>query len=55
VSAGHSVVIMEAMKMEHAIHSPHAGVVTEVLVTAGQQVDNGQVLVVVDDTLDTSP
>jgi acetyl-CoA carboxylase biotin carboxylase subunit len=55
VSAGQSVVVMEAMKMEHAIHSPHAGVVTEVLVTAGQQVDNGQVLVVVDDTLDTSP
>lgn len=52
VRAGQSVVVMEAMKMEHALYSPHDGVVTEVLVLAGQQVDNGQVLVVVDAPLD---
>ena len=35
------------MKMEHSIAAPHDGVVVEVLVTEGQQVDEGAVLVVV--------
>jgi propionyl-CoA carboxylase alpha chain len=48
VVAGQTVVVLEAMKMEHDIHSPHGGTVTEVLVTAGTQVDSGQVLAVVE-------
>lgn len=48
VTAGQTVVVMEAMKMEHDIHSPHDGTVTEVLVSAGVQVDSGQVLAVVE-------
>jgi propionyl-CoA carboxylase alpha chain len=35
---------MEAMKMEHVISAPTTGTVTAILVTTGQQVDNGAVL-----------
>jgi propionyl-CoA carboxylase alpha chain len=34
--------------MEHAVRAPHDGTVREVHVTAGQQVDAGTVLAVVD-------
>jgi biotin carboxyl carrier protein len=36
------------MKMEHPVRAPHAGTVSEVLVRAGQHVDNGAVLAVVE-------
>jgi biotin carboxyl carrier protein len=35
------------MKMEHAVRAPVDGTVDDVLVAAGQQVDDGAVLVVV--------
>jgi 3-methylcrotonyl-CoA carboxylase alpha subunit len=35
------LVVLEAMKMEHIIEAPHAGVVTEVCVEIGQQVSSG--------------
>jgi biotin carboxyl carrier protein len=41
---------MEAMKMEHQVVSPHAGVVSEVFVHVGQQLDGGQPLLKVDPT-----
>ena len=47
VRAGQALAIMEAMKMEHTIEAPHDGVVTEVRVSAGEQVDEGAVIVVV--------
>ncbi len=47
VAAGAAVVIVEAMKMEHAVTAPHAGTVTEVMVAAGATVDVGQPLAVV--------
>ena len=40
--------MLEAMKMEHTVASPADGTVAEVRVTAGQQVDAGSVLAVVD-------
>ena len=40
VNAGETLVVMEAMKMEHVISAPSTGTVSEVLVTASQQVDN---------------
>ena len=43
VEAGAAVVAVEAMKMEHSLRSPVAGVV-ELLVTVGDQVARGQVL-----------
>ncbi len=44
VNAGATLVVMEAMKMEHVISAPSTGTVGEVLVTKGQQVDNGAAL-----------
>jgi acetyl/propionyl-CoA carboxylase alpha subunit len=52
VESGDTVVVLEAMKMEHSIRAPRAGVVMEVDVESGQVVDNGQVLVVVDSDSD---
>jgi len=39
------LVILEAMKMEHTLGAPEDGVVAEVNVEAGDQVDDGAVLV----------
>ncbi|HQZ33162.1 MAG TPA: biotin carboxylase N-terminal domain-containing protein [Ilumatobacteraceae bacterium] len=50
VAAGQPLVVLEAMKMEHQVTSPHAGTVGEVFVQAGQQLDSGQPLVTVDPT-----
>jgi acetyl/propionyl-CoA carboxylase alpha subunit len=47
VSAGDVLVVLEAMKMEHSVKSPDAGVVAELLVSVGEQVDADQVLAVV--------
>ncbi|MFD0025976.1 acetyl/propionyl/methylcrotonyl-CoA carboxylase subunit alpha [Streptomyces sp. NPDC058382] len=47
VVAGQSLLVVEAMKMEHVISAPHAGTVTELDVTAGATVAMDQVLAVV--------
>ncbi len=47
VGAGQSLLVVEAMKMEHVISAPHAGTVTELDVTAGATVAMDQVLAVV--------
>ena len=47
VAAGDVLMVLEAMKMEHAIRAPLDGRVAEVLVGDGDQVDAGEVLVVV--------
>jgi propionyl-CoA carboxylase alpha chain len=46
VPAGAPVVVLEAMKMEHTVSAPHDGVVSELRVALGQQVDTGAVLAV---------
>jgi acetyl/propionyl-CoA carboxylase alpha subunit len=48
VEAGAELVVVEAMKMEHAIRAPAAGVVTAVLCAAGDQVARGQTLIDLD-------
>ncbi|HJP88638.1 MAG TPA: biotin carboxylase N-terminal domain-containing protein [Candidatus Limnocylindrales bacterium] len=48
VDAGDPVVVLDAMKMEHAVASPIAGTVAEVRVRAGEQVARGDVLAVVE-------
>jgi propionyl-CoA carboxylase alpha chain len=48
VGAGQTLVVLEAMKMEHRIDAPADGVVGAVEVTAGQHVENGAVLLVID-------
>ena len=48
VKAGETLVVMEAMKMEHAVKAPHDGIAKDVRATAGTQVDGGALLVVVE-------
>ncbi|MGW0184218.1 acetyl/propionyl/methylcrotonyl-CoA carboxylase subunit alpha [Streptomyces sp. NPDC003362] len=47
VTAGQSLVVVEAMKMEHVISAPHAGTVAELDVTPGSTVAMDQVLAVI--------
>ncbi len=51
VVAGETLVVMEAMKMEHVITAPHAGTVAELYVAAGQQVSSGEILLTIDEIL----
>lgn len=48
VSEGEPLILVEAMKMETSLFTTIDGVVTEVNVKAGEQVDSNQVLVVVE-------
>ncbi|WP_220137359.1 ATP-binding protein [Streptomyces himalayensis] len=48
VTAGQSLLVVEAMKMEHVISAPHAGTVRELDVAPGSTVAMDQVLAVVD-------
>jgi propionyl-CoA carboxylase alpha chain len=48
VEAGQVLVVLEAMKMEHAVHAGVAGTVTEVDVVEGDQVETGRILAVVE-------
>ncbi|MGX9787883.1 acetyl/propionyl/methylcrotonyl-CoA carboxylase subunit alpha [Mycobacterium sp. MMS18-G62] len=50
VTAGQPLIWLEAMKMEHTITAPADGVLTELNVESGQQVDVGAVLARVDNT-----
>ncbi|MEC7815403.1 MAG: acetyl/propionyl/methylcrotonyl-CoA carboxylase subunit alpha [Pseudomonadota bacterium] len=50
VTAGQTLVIMEAMKMEHAIKAPADGVVTEVFYAEGDQVAEGAELIAIEVT-----
>ena len=45
VAKGDTLVVVEAMKMEHAVRAPKDGTVTRVLVAEGQMVGLGDVLV----------
>ncbi|MFG2647138.1 acetyl/propionyl/methylcrotonyl-CoA carboxylase subunit alpha [Streptomyces sp. NPDC048436] len=47
VTAGQSLLVVEAMKMEHVISAPHAGTVAELDVTPGATVAMDQILAVV--------
>ena len=47
VSAGQTVLVLEAMKMQHSVTAPHDGTVAEINVEPGSQVASGEVLAVV--------
>ncbi len=55
VSAGQTLIVLEAMKMEHHVNAPAEGAVAEVLVSAGQQVEAGAPLLVMADEGGGSP
>jgi acyl-CoA carboxylase subunit alpha len=50
VQAGQPLLVLEAMKMEHEIVAPTAGLLTALPVTVGQQVDAGALLAAIDET-----
>ncbi|PSK58960.1 Acetyl-/propionyl-coenzyme A carboxylase alpha chain [Streptomyces sp. 111WW2] len=54
VSAGQSLLVVEAMKMEHVISAPHAGTVAELDVAPGTTVAMDQVLAVIAPTDDAT-
>ena len=49
VDAGQTLVVLEAMKMEHQVRAPADGVVAEVRVAKGTHVENGTVLLVLEE------
>ena len=49
VTAGQPILWLEAMKMQHRINAPTDGIVSELPVTVGQQIEVGAVLAVVTD------
>jgi acetyl-CoA carboxylase biotin carboxyl carrier protein len=48
VSAGQTILIVEAMKTMHAIPAPRAGKVTKILVEDGQPVEFGEPLIILE-------
>lgn len=48
IAAGDVIVILESMKMEIPVEAERAGVITDVRVRPGDQVQDGDVLVVVE-------
>jgi propionyl-CoA carboxylase alpha chain len=54
VTAGQPILWLEAMKMQHRIDAPSNGVVSELPVTEGQQIDVGAVLAIVSDATEDS-
>lgn len=46
VSAGQTLLVVEAMKMQNDLRSPHAGVVERVAVGAGDTIELGQLLAI---------
>jgi len=48
VSAGQTLVVLEAMKMEHPMSAMEDGVVSEVRIALGDQVESGTLLLVVE-------
>jgi propionyl-CoA carboxylase alpha chain len=48
VSAGDTLLVLEAMKMEHPMRAAEDGIVTEVRVSQGEQVEAGALLLVVE-------
>ena len=48
VKSGETLVILEAMKMEHSIKASEDGVISDIFIKENDQVENGAVLMVVD-------
>lgn len=44
VAVGETVVVIESMKMENPINSPYSGIIQEILIMQGDQIESGQPL-----------
>jgi propionyl-CoA carboxylase alpha chain len=55
VGQGQTVLVLEAMKMQHTVAAPTDGVVSEIDVKPGDQVAAGTVLAVVSDDAEPQP
>lgn len=44
INSGDPLVIIEAMKMEHTLYAPRDGVIAEMMITEGQQVELGELV-----------
>src|SRR5690606_38245395 len=49
VSKGDTIVILEAMKMQHTLSAPRDGVVTGLRVSVGAQVESGAVIAIIEE------
>ena len=47
VKAGETLIVLEAMKMEHSIKASKDGTVSELLISLNDQVENGALLMIV--------
>ena len=47
VKVGEHLAVIEAMKMEHTLCAPHAGTVKEIYFSVGQQVGDGEQLMII--------
>ena len=50
IAAGDTIAILESMKMEIPVESPVGGVITEVRVAPNDQVQEGDVIAVIDES-----
>ena len=48
VKAGDTLIILEAMKMEHTIKASDQGIISDLFVKVGDQVENGSLLMKID-------
>jgi acetyl/propionyl-CoA carboxylase alpha subunit len=55
ISAGDSLVILEAMKMENHLNALHGGIVTKVLTSVGQQVKANEILIDIETVIEPNP
>lgn len=44
VEQGETILILEAMKMQNRVNSPHKGVITKIHIQEGEEVRDGQIL-----------
>ncbi|MGP8337702.1 MAG: sodium-extruding oxaloacetate decarboxylase subunit alpha [Methanosarcinaceae archaeon] len=48
VAQGDTICVIEAMKMENGVHTPHSGVVKEIFITDGDSVNSGDLLMAIE-------
>ncbi|MBI2619979.1 MAG: biotin/lipoyl-binding protein [Ignavibacteriales bacterium] len=52
IRVGDAILVLEAMKMENEIRSPEHGTIVDVLVKSGVAVEKGEILVLIEPTVD---